>query len=411
MFWKPKGPQLSKKGIFDDNFYVRLLDCLVGSRAVCRSINDETAQSGANAEIARNNANNSIRDPRFDGQSSLAREMQQVMMEILFAAVVALQAQAAPVVGTISGVVVNASHDLAPVGGAKIVLRVQLDGQFVVAAECTADEGGRFVFDNLPADSNYVYLPGANLDGIHYPGARVLLNSNTPHARVNLTVHDTVSEPNPLVVRRHNIKIHAETDALRVTETLLIENPSSETYIGRPKREGGRAATLYLSIPPDFRRTTFHKEFFGQQFTLIDGQLVTDIPWTPGQRELAFTYVLPSDDRTREWRRPLDLPCDQLRIELNAKTSEVYCNLPKVASNTNGSVVFESIGKAFPADHIIHVQLGNLPFTLAAWGRWLALGLLIALIVATTMFGTRHRRRQKSRLHRNPESSQAKQAA
>lgn len=54
------------------------------------------------------------------------------------------------------------------------------------------------------------------------------------------------------------------------------------TYVGRPAHEGGRTATLRLSIPSDFHRTTFHKEFYGRQFTLIDGRLVTDIPWAPG---------------------------------------------------------------------------------------------------------------------------------
>ncbi len=200
--------------------------------------------------------------------------------QFILTALFALTVQTTPVAGSITGVVVNASRNQAPVAGAEVVLRVKLQGQFVVAAECISDLQGRFAFDNIPADSDYIYLPGANRDGIHYPGSRVRLSEQTPNARVRLTVHDTVADPNPLVLRSHEITLHPETDALRVTESLLIDNPSSETYVGRPEGESSRAATLRLSIPSDFRRTTFEKEFYGRQFTLIDGHLVTDIPWT-----------------------------------------------------------------------------------------------------------------------------------
>ncbi len=330
---------------------------------------------------------------------------------LILATVVALQIPTTPVAGSISGVVVNASRDMAPVARAPVVLRVQVDGQFVVAAECNADEQGRFIFENIPADDDYVYLPGANRAGVHYPGSRISLNGQMPHARVKLKVHDPVAEPNPLVLRRHHITIRSETDALRVTETLLIDNPSSHTYVGLPARQGGRAATLYLSIPSDFRRTTFHKEFFGRQFTLIDGRLVTDIPWTPGQRELEFTYVLPNQDRYPVWQRPLDLPCDNLRVTVHSENpDDVDGNLPRAVSRSAGTVTFESTG-VLPAGHQIHLRLGSVPVSPASYARWLALAVLFGLIAATGAVGVWYRRRQQPRSGQQPTAEAPKQAA
>jgi len=319
-----------------------------------------------------------------------------VILPFILVSAVALMVQTPPVAGSISGVVVNASRDQAPVSNAEIVLRVKLEGQFVIAAEGVADDEGRFLFDNLPVSADYIYLPGANRNGVHYPGSRVRLTAETPHARVKLPVHDTVAEPNPLVLRRHDIILQPEPDALRVTETLLIENPSDRTYVGKPAQSDGRAATLRLSIPADFRRTTFSNEFYGRQFTVFDGRLVTDIPWTPGVRELAFTYVLPNEDRNRVWERPLDLPCDHLRITVDTEVpDEVVCNLTGETSQTPGSVTFESKGQTLPAGHVVRLQLERLPITLATYGRWLALAVLVILIATTSLIGARYRRRQQ----------------
>jgi hypothetical protein len=311
-----------------------------------------------------------------------------LITQFMLAAGVALLGQPRSVAGSISGVVVNASQDGIPVGGAEVVLRVKLEGRFVTAAEGIADEQGRFLFDNIPADEAYIYQPGANREGIHYPGPRVRLNSRTPHARVKLSARDTISHPNPLILRRHEITIQPETDALRVTETMLIENPGSRTYVGRPAHEGGRAATLRLSIPSDFRRTTFDNEFYGRQFTLFDGRLVTDVPWTPGRRKLEFTYVLPNDSHDRTWQRPLDLLCDHLQLAVHTENpDEVACNLPRAASQSTGTVTFESTGETLPAGHVVRLRIDRLPVSLATYGRWLAVAVLVVLISTTGWIG------------------------
>ncbi len=332
--------------------------------------------------------------------------------QFILAAAVALLGQTTPVAGSISGVVVNASQDLTPVGGAEVVLRVKLEGQFVIAAEGIADEQGRFVFDNIPADADYIYLPGANRDGIHYPASRVRLSPQNPHARVKLAIHDTVTDPSPLVLRRHDI-YDSPGNRRAASDGNAADRKPQFADLRRPSgAEGGRASTLRLSIPSDFRRTTFHKEFYGRQFTLIDGRLVTDIPWTPGQRELAFTYVLPNEDRDRVWQRPLDLPCDHLRIEIHTDApGEISCNLSRASSQTKGAVTFESTGQTLPADHIVRVQFGSLPISLATYGRWLALAVLLGLIAATSLIRIQQRRKNQSQFRDGQPSIAPKQAA
>lgn len=293
-----------------------------------------------------------------------------------------------PTVGSISGEVVNASRDDAPLGDTEIVLRVMLDGQFVIAAEGVTDEQGRFLFDNLPASEAYVYLPGANRQGVHYPGSRIRLSDSLPHARLKVPVHDAVTEPNPLVIRRHQITLRCNSDTIEVSESLLVDNPSQVTYVGDPGPEGGRATTLRLSIPSHFHRVTFAEEFFGSQFTLHQGQLVTDIPWTPGQRKLAFTYVVPRHEIDGLWQRRIDLPCQSLQIDVHSESAnQIRCNLPRVAEVEPGLVRFtlDSSDETLPVGHLVELQLDRQPVSLASVGRWLALALLIVLVAATIL--------------------------
>ena len=299
--------------------------------------------------------------------------------------------------GAIGGIVVHASNR-APVGGADVVLRIEIDGQFVPLAKTTADEQGKFLFHSLPVGEGYLYLPGANRDDVHYPGPRVRLTPERSQVGVKLEVRDATTGPNPLVARRHEVIICPEPGALTVTETILVDNPTSKCYVGQAAGEDAGPVTLRLAVPPDFERATFHEEFFGRRFSMVDGKMVTGVPWQPGQREVKLTYVLPNSEHDRLWKRPLDLACSDVRVRVQtARPSEVFCNLEPGTAARDGEIVFESRGKTLPAGYVIRVELGRLPVPFMVYGRWLALAALVGLVAAATLAALRRRRDPEDR--------------
>jgi len=286
--------------------------------------------------------------------------------------------------GTIRGTVLNGSQGNAPVAGTEVILQVQQDGTFIPLAETPTDEHGRFVFDGLPVDGEILYLPGASRDGVYYPGERVRLDSQHREVTANVRVFDAVTDPSPLVARRHEIIIRPEPNLLNVTETILVSNPSSQSYVGG--REGSRPVTLRLQVPSNFEKITFHKEFYGRRFALIDGVLMTTIPWPPGERELTFTYILPIERQHQLWERPLDLRCGDVRVRVVASNpTGITCNLPSGPTAVSGESVFEHRAESLPPGHAIRVEFGRLPLPLSAYARWIALGTLVMLIVAVTI--------------------------
>ena len=175
--------------------------------------------------------------------------------------------------GIIRGVVVNGSRNQLPMEDAQVALRARIQGQFTLVEETTTDSQGRFLFEKLPVDAEIQYIPGANQDEVHYPGPRLRLTTEKATANVKIVVHDSAAEPNPLVIRQHDILVTPSTGAIEVTETLVIDNPSKFCYVGQSMDGPDRVVTLRLSIPSDFERVTFEKEFFGRHF-LFSGLLI-----------------------------------------------------------------------------------------------------------------------------------------
>jgi hypothetical protein len=296
--------------------------------------------------------------------------------------------------GTIRGVVVNTSAAAPVACRATVVLRIQSGGQFVPFRETESDAQGRFRFDNLPLGVIYTYKVGANRDEVHYPGPRIVLTGERPEATAELSVCDAVARPNPLVIRRFEIAIVPRPGALVVSESLLVENPSSRCYVGEPPPSGGEPMTLALGIPADFERTTFQEEFYGRRFALAGGKVVTGIPWPPGRREIKYTYVLRNEQAYRCWQRPLDLPCSQVRVCVHtAKPGDVRCDLPWLPAERDGEILFESDGRALPAGHVLRVELGRLPLGWMDYARPLAVVALLGLIAGTSFVMVRRRRR------------------
>lgn len=319
-----------------------------------------------------------------------------MFIRVIFAELVLLVGSLSAADGVIEGVVVNATKGHEISAGTDVVLRVRLDGKFVVLASTTTQPDGSFRFAALPLDDESLFLPGANLDDVHFPGPRIALSANRPQANVTLEVFETVSNANPLIIESHDIVVHAEPGSLKVRESMRINNPSLRCYVGHPRHQGGGPVTLQLGIPMDFERITFDKEAFGRQFKLINDKLVTGIPWPPGKRELSFSYVIANETGNRTWQRRVDLPCSQVFMKVRTDTPEhVACNLPATAAKQDGEACFESNAEPLTRGHVLRLDLDHLPMSMMVYARRIASLLLITLVAGVSVVSV-HRRAKVS---------------
>lgn len=320
-----------------------------------------------------------------------------MFVDILLAlAVAAAQTPTPTAHGVIAGVVVHAG-DEKPAARAEVTLRATVEGELVPVAQTTADDQGRFFFRQLPTDPQIEYLPGANRDGIHYPGRPIRLSEKEPGAGARLIVHDAIRSPCPLVAKRHEIVIRPQPGAVQVIETILVENPTSSCYVGQAADSKSEPVTLRLSIPSDFTETTFQKEFFGRRFSLSAGKLVTSVPWTPGTRELKFTYLLANPKGQFHWQRPLDLPCSDFTLTIRSQQpDDMACDLGVKPERSAGQVTYRIQGRQLPVGQVIHVDLGRVPVRWTEYARWIALAILLAAVAGASLLLLRQRSSNRS---------------
>jgi hypothetical protein len=286
---------------------------------------------------------------------------------------------------TLEGVAVNATQNGKPLAGADVILRAGEEGSLQIVAQTKTDRDGNFIFDKLSARPDLIFVAGVNHHGIHYPGPRMRFPSSLSPAP-RLTAFDVVSSPNPLVADFHEVDVEMNKGTLEVTENLWINNPSLTTYVGESRSESS-PTTLSLSIPDGFERVTFNNEFNGRHFKLREKRLVTDIPWTPGKREVKFTYHLPAEECKRALEWSVNLPCCRFRLCLRGENVDRFeCNLPRLAGPDQATVVFESSAPILPANHTVKLELGKLPTPWIVYLRWSALAALAGLILVTGGF-------------------------
>jgi hypothetical protein len=309
--------------------------------------------------------------------------------------------------GTIQGVVVDGTHENQLLANVKVVLCAGEGSGVSLIAETQTDIYGKFVFDNLPLDESVTLLPGAQRDGVHYPGNRIRLGPNAPSAHSRIIAFDAIDSPSPLRADSVDIEVWTKRDRMQITETLVVDNPSRMTYVGEPFEDKGRVS-LRLSIPSEFERVTFNSEFYGRRFRVVDHQPTTDIPWPPGRRELKYSYQLPLQTGAGVFRRALDLPSSKVQVKVRSDDmTDVSCNLSQRGAVANG-FDFSASKSELSSGFIIELQVGAQPINWMLYARWGSLGVVGLLAVGTAAI---YRWRQRNLFARSNVTGRSRKAA
>ena len=224
-------------------------------------------------------------------------------------------AQAAPV--AISGIARNGSNKNAPLPNAEVQLLVvgKNNAQTVVDTTRT-DAKGKFTFasrDLGESDLLFAKVPYQDYAywTVAYDGGGRLkrgVGINVNPKKVDLLVFGTTTQPNaaPLDFQVHHLAVKSTSTGLHVVERIVVENPSSVTYLGF----GDRKISVLLNVPKIAKNIKLDPKITEAKLLQTKDGWGVSMPITPvaygGRNAIIFSYdvVWPSN---LPWAKTVDL--------------------------------------------------------------------------------------------------------
>lgn len=201
--------------------------------------------------------------------------------------------------GLIRGIVEDGSSGT-PVGGIEVDLVSALPGgkeRFTITT--TTSARGRYVFRRLPTGSERAYALSVVHNGGLFAGKPIDelgTSENRTVVDTRLRIWDTISNPEAMLVQRHNIFVGPSEGGLGVIESLTIVNTSDSAYIGRARSFGREVAqsTFAFALPGEAGdgRMLSESDFFGTPITGTDSGFGLRVAIPPGEWRVMFAYTL-----------------------------------------------------------------------------------------------------------------------
>lgn len=199
--------------------------------------------------------------------------------------------------GVVEGAVIQGTPDGGAVDGIEVVLRAFVNFAEVDAFTTTADEQGRFRFEELAAGENMVYVLETTYDDVRYGSDFFRLDLQEPQQQVDVEVFETSDDGSGVTVARTNWVIDFEPGALVIGQIATFGNESASTFIGESIEGVELPVTAAVNVPADAERIEFRDGMLGVNYFRVGDTIYDTAPLIPGAetRQMVVSYRLPMD--------------------------------------------------------------------------------------------------------------------
>ncbi len=198
--------------------------------------------------------------------------------------------------GTITGVVVNGTHQNAHLAGQKVILQRTVGSSTSDIATTVTDSAGNFTFANLPVDANVMYAAYTTFQGGLFSSQTVKLDSATP-ATLQLTIYDTTNDDAKLRVSVATLLVRQPRSVnglIGIGEIVTIENTGTTAFVGTLTGDASKPMQLLrFATPPNASDLALGIGFDGSQVITTDKGFGSTATVPPGTTDFAFSIDIP----------------------------------------------------------------------------------------------------------------------
>lgn len=199
--------------------------------------------------------------------------------------------------------------------GAQVTVDLYHQNKPIWQLSATLDEGGAAMIGDVPVAIEVRAVVRVEYHGVSYLELGPRMDKESPDAAVKVTVYQTtLEEPAWRVAMRH-IMVQRVTDGTIVNETLVVENPSDQTWFGGEPMREGKGTSVRVNLPPLVEEVHLDAGFHGWCCTTFqDRELAVQMPLMPGQTTYRFTYFIPTQPETVDLRFEAPAPTDSVAV-------------------------------------------------------------------------------------------------
>jgi hypothetical protein len=197
---------------------------------------------------------------------------------------------------TISGVVVNGTHENAPIANQQVTLQdVSGDAPRDIALS-TSDASGRFSFEHIADTGAAIYRVTTSFQGGYFVSAPLPL-AQIPSSGLTLSVYDVShSAANLRILSATALfrELRPANGLIGVAELFTFQNESATAFVGTTDPVDGQPmGLLRFALPAGAANITLGKGFDGAQAAQVPAGFGANATIPPGQTQFAFVFDLP----------------------------------------------------------------------------------------------------------------------
>ncbi len=267
--------------------------------------------------------------------------------------------------GTITGQLLNGTHDNAPMAGQSVTLQMAQGGKSKDLANVTTDAHGTFMFPNLAIDKTIGYAVYIRYQGAQYYSDLINL-ANKSQQQVNLTVYEATTSTANIAVVQATILVHKpdpQKGIINVSEFYICKNlDTTHSYVGSLDASNGKPNALRFSLPHSARNVSLSTGFEGYKAIAVDRGFASDVALLPGVSQFAFAFEIPYSTSDYDFGYMPSLPTVQLSFmvptDIHA-SSDVLKSQGVKTADQHPYFLFQ--GSQLLPGNEIHAELQGLP--------------------------------------------------
>lgn len=319
-----------------------------------------------------------------------------VMIFILGLSASALAAE--PASRIIEGRVVNGTAGGSSVADQNITLKTYLNDAEVDATSTETDAEGRFVFDDVSAESGYDYQVVLTFQDAEYYSEWLSFAEGETTRSVEAIVYDSTTSDEAIKVTMTHTIIYVGQDSLQFMEYFLFVNEADRTYIGSEESViEGKRETLRFFLPQE---ATELQITMGLMECCIMGSeegFIDTMPVLPGGKEMAYSYTVDYNAGVHTLSQRVYYPITNLDLLIQGESVEVASDRLTVSEpmDIEGVRFKHFSGRDFAPGDILVAQLsGLLETNTQGVIKWVALALVVLVVGASLGYLLRKKRLQ-----------------